>query len=588
MKRALIILLAMACIMASFVGCGQADNPAASSPTASAQADNSGAQTGKSIEEQLLEPYSEPVTIKLALGYRESENPDTPKDLTPENATFIKDAKAKLNINIEYSWIVNADQYNEKFGAEMAAGNVPDIFAVTPIEFGDFQSQGVFADLTGAYEKYASPLVNELFNYDGKVLDSGKVDGKLYGLPYSLEPAQLTSQMYYDMNKLSKVGIESEDQLPKTIAEFEALLEKLAAADLDGNGKTGDFILPGCKQYYDAQLGDFGPFLEAYSSWPKGWVDNGSGTLEYMGTQPSVKDALSKLNEWYMKGYFPKDFAAQDIWSSEGVQADIVAGKYSILQGSWWIPAWPLNMNMAAVPDSKWVIGPTLSATGESPAILIDRYPVNKFYVVGRDCKNPEALLKLIYFNIAGHPEKNTADYIKNRTPEQKLEDDSAVYSWLPFQTWFPMNLRDNIRIISELDQKGVTELQPDFQIPNNGSFLSQWNTYQMYKAGNKSNATEWGNVWGNYFSRLDPKGGVAKMIELHTNGRMIYNEFLGTTPAMTKKQGELDKYRDNTFLSMIMGEIPVSDFEKYVESYNAQGGSEIAKEVNDWYSSRK
>ena len=49
----------------------------------------------------------------------------------------------------------------------------------------------------------------------------------------------------------------------------------------------------------------------------------------------------------------------------------------------------------------------------------------------------------------------------------------------------------------------------------------------------------------------------------------------------------ELDKLRNNTFLSMVMGETPVSDFDKFVEQWKAQGGDEIAKEVNEWYQER-
>ena len=52
----------------------------------------------------------------------------------------------------------------------------------------------------------------------------------------------------------------------------------------------------------------------------------------------------------------------------------------------------------------------------------------------------------------------------------------------------------------------------------------------------------------------------------------------------MVKKLGELTKYRDSTFLSMVIGEIPVSDFDKYVSEWKAQGGDEITRELNEWY----
>ena len=78
--------------------------------------------------------------------------------------------------------------------------------------------------------------------------------------------------------------------------------------------------------------------------------------------------------------------------------------------------------------------------------------------------------------------------------------------------------------------------------------------------------------------------GGVANMIHTIETADIIYDEVYVTTPAMISRKAELDKLRNNTFLSMVMGETPVSDFDKFVEQWKAQGGDEIAKEVNEWY----
>lgn len=55
----------------------------------------------------------------------------------------------------------------------------------------------------------------------------------------------------------------------------------------------------------------------------------------------------------------------------------------------------------------------------------------------------------------------------------------------------------------------------------------------------------------------------------------------------MITKQGELDKLRDNTFISMIMGETPIDEFDTFVEQWKAQGGEDITNEVNEWYQSK-
>ena len=294
-------------------------------------------------------------------------------------------------------------------------------------DFEDLTSQGGLLDLTEAYEMYTCPDLENIYNFDGNFINVGKKDGKLYGLPVGSDPAQMTSQMYYDMNQLKDVGITSAEQLPKTIEEFEALCDKLMEA-------TGGPVLPACKNYFGAQLGDFTPFFHAYETWVGGWIDN-NGTLEYAGISEKNKDVLTKLNEWYNKGYFKKDFAAYDIWAADSqVVSDIVAGKYAIVPGSWWIPNWPLNSNKVEHPEADWIVGPNLSLDGEQPAILIDRYPVNSFIGVGLNCEHPEAVFKVMYWSLQ-YTVKNSPPEVQNAmTEEEKAEWNSYVYTWVPWR----------------------------------------------------------------------------------------------------------------------------------------------------------
>ena len=180
------------------------ESSAATQEDTNTDADSSDA-AAKTPEELLLEPYAEPVDIHVVLQYRESEDPDTPTDVTPETSTAVKLLSEELNINLVYDWIVNADQFSQKFGAEMAAGNIPDVVMLSPNDFEDLASQGGLVDLTEAYEAYTCDDLENIYNFDGNFINVGKKDGKLYGLPMGTDPAQSTSQMYYDMNQL-KIG----------------------------------------------------------------------------------------------------------------------------------------------------------------------------------------------------------------------------------------------------------------------------------------------------------------------------------------------------------------------------------------------
>jgi ABC-type glycerol-3-phosphate transport system substrate-binding protein/uncharacterized short protein YbdD (DUF466 family) len=580
MKKVLAMMLAAFILMTALSSCGsktqESSNTPASTPSNSQNSTDTAPEAVKTADELLRERYEEPVKLNFVLGYMDAE---VHEDFTPENQTAVKKLKEDLNIEITYSWIVNNDQYPEKFGAELAAGNLPDMFFVSQTEFEDLYEQGAFADLTQAYELYHNTDIDDVVNFDGRMLESGKRGGKLYGIPWSGGAGGNIFQTYYNLTQLEKVGITSEDQLPKTIDELEALCVALQGVDFDGDGKIGGPVMAASTGIFDAGFGDLTPIFTAYGAYNTGWCDDGTGTLVYAGIEPILKEPLQKLNDWYNKGFFAKDFAAYDVWAPNSpVVADIIAGKYPIVNGQWWIANLPLNQNKDANPDSNWVIGPYLSKDGNRPTIMQSRFVAGNFTVVSKDCKNPEALFKMMQWCIDYEAKINNPEYKKTMSEEEKKEAAQYVQTWLPFRIFAGNSLRDNMFFINNLIAEGKTEFHAE-SAPKNSEFWPAWDAYLRYKENPND-----GTAWGLYFSRLAPNGGLAKHTEVLETYPTRYNEVYVTTPTMVKKLGELTKYRDSTFLSMVIGEIPVSDFDKYVSEWKAQGGDEITRELNEWY----
>ena len=56
----------------------------------------------------------------------------------------------------------------------------------------------------------------------------------------------------------------------------------------------------------------------------------------------------------------------------------------------------------------------------------------------------------------------------------------------------------------------------------------------------------------------------------------------------MKTKSATLEKLVEETYLKIIMGELPVSEFDTFVENWKSLGGDEITQEVNDWYDQQK
>jgi hypothetical protein len=239
-------------------------------------------------------------------------------------------------------------------------------------------------------------------------------------------------------------------------------------------------------------------------------------------------------------------------------------------------------MNKNNDPTADWVVGPTLTEDGGQPIITINRYAVNNFIVVSRNCKNPEALFKMLNWDIEDTDKQLDPAYLAARTAEQKRADDSNVYLWFPWRVYDPTSLEENFNFFHDLELKGITTRDgfPFDSVPLNSESAGLSSNYLDYHNGKSTDSA----VWGLYTSRIAANGGVAKMLELYNSAQRYYKEVYVTTPSMITKSGQLNEYRSAQLLRMIMGEIPVSDFERYVTQYNTLGGNDILKEVNDWY----
>jgi ABC-type glycerol-3-phosphate transport system substrate-binding protein len=544
--------------------------------------------TGKTPDELLRQAYPSTVTVHTVLAYREPENPNTPKSLTPENNSMLKHIKERLNIELVYDWIVNSDQFSAKFGAEIAAGNLPDIMYLTPTQFDDLAQQGGLADLTEIYEKYANDRIKSICDYDGKLLEAVKRNGKLYGLPQGKYPGQQTSQTYYRMDYLRKAGITRADQLPKTIAEFEVLCNKLMKVDFRGDGVVGGPVLPGNMQLSDAGLADFSPVFHAYGASPNvGFVDDGTGKLTYSGLLPEMEGALKKLREWYAKGYFAKDFASGDVFAAHApVVAEIIAGKYPIIFGSWWIPNWPLNLNKANQSEAEWVIGPTLTVDGTQPPIFVDRYFLDHVVAVSKKCKNPEAIFKMMNLSRELVDQWNQPGWDARATPEELNDKLSYVYLWLPYRTFSPGTTVTNQQYIAGLEREGRTTPETIGDLadaPLNDEFYNVLTAYISWHAGDHS-----GPTWGTYFSRVADNGGVANMYRLYSSAPRRYDEVYINTPSMVAYKSELDRLQQTALIQMIMGDQSEDYFATYKSRWLAQGGQQILNEVNEWFANAR
>ncbi|EHB57459.1 extracellular solute-binding protein [Paenibacillus lactis] len=561
------ILLATLSLFVISACSGQGKEPAGSQPQTETKEEGGTA----AAPPDPLGKYPETVTVTEVMGFNPPEDPRTPKGITPEQNAYLKDLKEMLNIEVKYKWTVPSSQFSQKFSLALASGDLPDILELDGKNFEKLKKQGMLADLTEAYNDYASPTLKKYMESDGGfAMKTYSQDGKQLGIPAFEDPFLSTQLLWIRKDWLDNLKLEP----PKTMDELEMVAKAFVQQDPDQNGKNDTYGLVLQKNLFfwgfDAR-GFFNGF-GAYPSMGDGqtaWIQDGSGKLIPGLIQPEVKTALGKLQSWYKEGILDKEFALKD--ENKAVE-DITAGKVGISYGEWWYPNWPLNLNVDKDPNANWIAIqiPGLDGPGKS---LVPKIRGDKVYAVNKKMKNPEAAIKMINFYI----EMGNKEYLNQNQAEK-----GYVYNWFSPRIYNPAQIETIYTEVNKALEANQTEITLDDE--NYKNVADVFKATKDYLAGDTSNASK-GVNWGQYFSRAAKDGGWGLTRQIKEKQAFVNHEFYGLpTATQVEKGAQLDKLMQETFTKIIMGS-SVDEFDKFVASWKSLGGDEITQEVNDWYS---
>lgn len=517
-----------------------------------------------------LGKYPETVTVTQVLGYNPPEDPRTPQGITPDQNAYFKDLKDMLNIEVQYKWTVPSSQFEQKFSLAMASADLPDIMELDQKNFEKLKKQDMLADLTQAYNDYASPALKKYMESDGGfAMKTFTSDGKLLAIPGFEDPFLSTQLLWIRKDWLDNLKL----QPPKTMDELEQVARAFVQQDPDQNGKNDTYGIAMQKNLFFWGF-DLRGFFNGFGAYPSigdnqsAWIKDDSGKLIPGLIQPEVKTALGKLQSWYKDGILDKEFALKD--ENKSVE-DITAGKVGISYGEWWYPNWPLNLNVDKDPNADWIALqiPGLDAPGKS---MVPKIRSNKLVVVNKKMKNPEAAIKMINFYI----EMGNKKYM-----DQNKAEKGYVYNWFNPRIYNPAQIETIYTEVNKALDANQTEITLDDE--NYKNVADVFKAAKDYLAGNTANASK-GVNWGQYFSRAAKDGGWGMTRQIKENQAYVNNEFYGLpTATQVEKGSQLDKLMQETFTKIVMG-ASLDEFDKFVQSWKSLGGDQITQEVNDWY----
>lgn len=535
LKRILAALLAASCVL-SMTACAKSGQQTASSGSQAQQ-----------VEETNPGPfgkYKQTVTLtraQMTTTATQWQNGDT-----ATSNPWTRAAKDEFNIDLQDAWSADGSQYNNKINLGIASQTLPDVFWVDSNQLAQVVQSGMVADMTQAYEKYASKETKALMDADTETFDSGKYDGKLYGI--STQHFGVISQMqcvWIRQDWMKKLNL----QAPKSMDDLINICQKFVSNDPDGNGKADTYGLA-----VDKSLGSLYGLMTAYHANPGIWLNTSDSKITYGSIQPEVKNALSAFQSMYQKGIISKEFGVKD---SDKVTEDLVSGKVGVaVWGSSFGYAPGIDIIKKNGADAIFKPYAIPSSDGQQVKMTID-WPVGNYLVVNKNCKNPEAAIKMINLHTRVNQDAKVYDEFLNN---------ERSWGAIPFQVQNPMaDYNQYVAISAAQDTRDTSKLKPD-QVTKYEKVIDWIDNKNPDSVGQ--------------YLQVSKDGAYGIMKPFVDNQWYVRTAFHGvSTKTMTAKLSSLKTMEAETFTKIIMGQ-DVNSFDNMVTQWKNLGGEKICEEL--------
>ncbi|MFC3343314.1 extracellular solute-binding protein [Paenibacillus abyssi] len=443
-----------------------------------------------------------------------------PEGLDENNNPYLDYIKQNTQLDIEVI-LPPSEGYEDKLNMIMASGNYPDLInVINNVWVSNYVKQDALMPLDDLIDRYGPALKEAI---PEEAWDKVRFNGSIYAVP-SINEVKGVEIMYARKDWLDKLGL----QPPQTLEEYYEVIKAFTLNDPDGNGLDDTIGL-----LMTENLGRSAPFFGAYGVQLGQWTER-DGRLVYSDILPETKEALAYLNTLYEEGLLDPEFP---INRNKSLEQKIVSGKVGLYSATWYDTRGPIALNKSRDPNAEWI--PLAYPTGpKGHKGVYDRPIVRQYSVIPANSNQAPAVIKFLNF-IAGEGQQ-----------QLKLGFENEVWQ------------RDNEKIITNFSEhdkhlyRGIYSSLVDVAVP------------EMVKL------------------RLDSLG---EHFQLYNNlqlieQNLIQNEFTGLPmPAMGKFNHKLTELVD-IFTQIIVGVIPLNEFDHYVEWWRSEGGDEMTREVNEWY----
>jgi putative aldouronate transport system substrate-binding protein len=376
------------------------------------------------------------------------------------------------------------------------------------------------------------------------------VNGKIMGLPKtSIVPLGM---LWVRDDWRSKLKIEK----PKTLEDFINLAIAFRDKDPDGNGKNDTVGLTGSLDIKNER----GPWwiINSFHGYLGIWYKK-DGKVVYGSIQPEVRKALEYMAELYKKGVIDKNFATID---DSAVYDIIDAHQLGIYNGKQWSTT--IHGGLREKAKDAWLQSYCIPSADDNPAFTQTKVPVSSIYVVSKDCKYPEAVVKM-------------ANFYMEKTWNLQSKEEMSYYVSEEFEgKYYSSRAASAVTPAVPLEHYKVGRECAGYW--DGKLALNDTTIYTQSCIGYCLDPNQW------YMDCLFGKqGSITRLVpDIMDNKRYVVDMYDNIpTKTMETKWSVLQDKEQEMLVRIVMGEDSIEAFDKFVEEWNALGGKEITDEIN-------
>lgn len=542
MKRKVLIVFSTLCMVFVLTACGGNNN------TVNSSKDETTGINEVNPSDPAFSAFKEPVTIHTVTSEYASAKYPKGDDIT--NNVWIRRYKEKFNVNVVTDWV--SDEYDTKLNLAISSNELPDVFRVNASQFQQLIEADMILDLTSVVDKYASVRLKGYLETDASSYESGKKEGKLYGIP-QLHWGFIDQPDFVWIRNDWKEELKIKD--PTSIAD----IKNTALTFMEKHGGYGIAV--------DQTLDYLNLLAIAWNAHPDMWIEGSDGKLVYGSVQPEMKAALAEWSDWFKLGIIDPEFAIKDF---SAMNADIVAGKVGIQPYYQW---WGYNPGVDTISNlgKDAIFYPYLIPTTDGkPAKQSVFFANGSYIVVKKGFKNPEAVIKLLndYAYIVDEGVGKESDDTLSA-----LLDNDLAHVVGAFRVLNPNSDYEQFEAVSAALQSKDT------------SGLTSAGMWQKYNNSVEfiNNATP--SAVGDYLQQGAPKSAYSQAKKVLDSGDYIKTALWGASPEVLASYGTtLDDILTEGYTKIIMGTESIDYFDTVVQNWYAAGGDAATEAVNSVY----